>query len=152
MIWYHLIPLHQTGDRSCVSQYCLSMGNEFSKSDIITPRLQYQWMDWLKGTKRHSPENLWWWFEPVQTPPPPPPPILKRTTTHWTSMCRHDAPPVTSYRLCRSRRVYLQHKISSARDRKKTYEILWRRLPHLDTTKWTELCISFRKITHSNYG
>lgn len=49
-------------------------------------------------------------------------------------------------------RVYLQPKTFSARVRKKTYEMLWRRVPHLDTTKWTELCISFRTITHSNYG
>lgn len=52
----------------------------------------------------------------------------------------------------RARCVYLHPKTSSARDRKKTYEILWRRVPHLDTIKWTELCISFRTITHSNYG
>jgi len=47
----------------------------------------------MKGTKTHSPDNLWWWFEPGTSL------ILNRTTTYWTSMCSHNAPTVTSYGL-----------------------------------------------------
>jgi hypothetical protein len=69
-------------------------------------------------------------------------------------MCSHNAPTVTSYGLCRSeqRAVFTYSLRPLPSDRKKNYGILWRRVPHLDTTKWTELCISFRTITHSNYG